>query len=181
MDDQWRIAEYHPEWRALFQETASKLRTSMRDAALRIDHIGSTSIIGLDAKPIIDIQVSVPQLNDLPSYRLLIEQGGFLFREDNPDQTKRYFRETPGSRRTHIHVRQAGSFSEQVNLLFRDYLRQHPDDCSRYAKEKHRLMELYKHDRIKYVEGKGPIVWEIIQKAHLWSQDIGWRPGMSDA
>ncbi|MCM3628555.1 GrpB family protein [Paenibacillus glycanilyticus] len=181
MEDQWTIAKYNPQWRTLFLETAARLRASLGDIALRIDHIGSTSIRGLDAKPVIDIQISVSRLEDLPRFKSGMEQLGFVFREENPDRTKRYFREAPGTRRTHIHVRQAGSFSEQVNLLFRDYLRQHPEDCLRYSSEKRRLMKLYKHDRIRYVEGKGPIVWDIIHKAHLWSQDIGWSPGITDA
>ena len=67
-----------------------------------------------------------------------------------------------------------------MTLLFRDYLREHPQDCLRYAEEKHRLMELFKNERPKYVEGKGPIVWDIIQKAHNWSQEVGWKPGTSD-
>lgn len=181
MENQWIIAEHDPHWRTLFLAIATRLRAALGDIAVRIDHIGSTSVSGLDAKPVIDIQISVPRLEDLPSFRSRIEQHGFVLREDNADLTKRYFREVPGMRRTHVHVRQAGSFSEQLNLLFRDYLRQHPEDCLRYAAEKHRLMQQYKYDRIKYVEGKGPIVWDIVHKAHLWSQETGWRPGNSDA
>lgn len=180
MDDQWRISEYDPEWRQLFRIIGSKLRDELGDSAVRIDHVGSTSIAGLDAKPIIDIQVSVLNVDDVSGYRTRIEQAGFVMQEDNPDTTKRYFRERPGARRTHLHVRQAGSFSEQLTLLFRDYLRAHPEDCIRYAREKHRLMELFKHDRLKYVEGKGPIIWDIIRKAHSWSQETGWSPGESD-
>ncbi|WP_436243920.1 GrpB family protein [Paenibacillus sp. LjRoot56] len=146
----------------------------------RIDHVGSTSIVGLDAKPIIDIQISVLNYDDITKYKTKIESVGFVFRDDNLDKTKRYFREQPGTRRTHIHVRQVGSFSEQMTLLFRDYLREHPQDCLRYADEKHRLMELFKSERLKYVEGKGPIVWDNIQRAHRWSQEVGWKPGTSD-
>ncbi|MEK8127817.1 GrpB family protein [Paenibacillus filicis] len=135
MEDQWRISPHDPAWKSLFQAVASSLRASLGEAALRIDHIGSTSIAGLDAKPIIDIQISVPDAENLAAYKSRIEQAGFVLREENPDKTKKYFREIPGTRRTHIHVRQAGSFSEQVALLFRDYLRTHPVDCVRYAQE----------------------------------------------
>ncbi|GLX67884.1 GrpB family protein [Paenibacillus glycanilyticus] len=181
MEDQWKIAEHNPAWKKLFLETALILRATLGNHAVRIDHIGSTSVSNLDAKPIIDIQISVTRINELNTYISAIEQHGFIFRGDNPDLTKRYFREVPGSRRTHIHVRQTGSFSEQVNLLFRDYLRHHPEDCLRYGQEKHRLYELYKNEREKYVEGKGPIVWDLIHRAHLWSQETGWQPGESDA
>ncbi|MBW7453078.1 GrpB family protein [Paenibacillus sepulcri] len=180
MDEQWRIAKHDPEWKRLFNDIAAKLRTSLGNLAIRIDHVGSTSVMGLDAKPIIDIQISVLNYDDVLNYKTKIEKVGFVLRGENPDKTKRYFRELPGSRRTHIHVRQAGSFSEQITLLFRDYLRVHPADCLRYSQEKHRLMELFKNERPKYVEGKGQIVWDIIQKAHIWSQEVGWNPGISD-
>ncbi|OMF12063.1 hypothetical protein BK131_18815 [Paenibacillus amylolyticus] len=181
MEDQWRIAKYDPAWPVLFLETSSKLREALGEKAVRIDHVGSTSIAGIDAKPIIDIQISVSQYENLLDYKREIETVGFVFRAENPDKSKRYFREEPGSRRIHIHVRQAGSFSEQMTLLFRDYLREHPEDCLKYAEEKHRLMSLYKDQRPKYVEGKGPMVWSILQRAHRWSQDIGWQPAKSDA
>ncbi|WP_256992706.1 GrpB family protein [Paenibacillus sp. SSG-1] len=111
MENQWRIAPYDPAWRQLFSGLGMKLRGALGEAAVRIDHVGSTSIPGMDAKPIIDVQVSVAELQDVARYRDKIESVGFMFREDNPDLTKKYFREVPGTRRTHIHVRQAGSWS----------------------------------------------------------------------
>lgn len=180
MEDQWRIAEYDPEWKDLFHDIGLRLRDSLGKVAVRIDHVGSTSIVGLVAKPIIDIQISVVKLDDDSSYKSKIEEAGFVLRKENPDKTKKYFRELPGNRRTHIHVRQSGSFSEQKTLLFRDYLREHSQDCLKYAQEKHRLMQLFTNYRTKYVEGKGPVVWEILQRAHSWSQEIGWKPGKSD-
>lgn len=180
MEDQWRIAEYDSEWRFLFLTLGSQLRSVLGEAADRIDHVGSTSIEGMDAKPIVDIQISVTDLDNESLYREQIENLGFRLRRDNLDKTKKYFREIPGGRRTHIHVRRTGSVSEQITLLFRDYLRNHPADCMRYKEEKHRLMKRYRNERHKYVEGKGPIVWEIMQRAHAWSMDIGWKPGESD-
>jgi len=180
MEEQWIIAKYDPEWKNRFNDIALKIRNALGDLVVRIDHVGSTSIVGLDAKPIIDIQLSVIDFETIINHKNEMEKIGFVYREENADKTKKYFREIPGSRRTHIHVRQAGSFSEQITLLFRDYLRAHPEDCLRYAREKHRLFELYKDERSKYVEGKGPIVWDIIQKAHIWSQEAGWKPSASD-
>jgi len=180
MEDQWRISPYNSEWVNVFHDIGTRLRESLQELAIRIDHVGSTSVVGLEAKPIVDIQISVLDYEDALKYKSKIESVGFILREENPDKTKRYFREISGNRRTHIHVRQSGSFSEQMTLLFRDYLRLHPDDCLRYAAEKHRLMSLYKNDRPKYVDGKGPIVWDIIRKAHIWSQSIGWKPSSSD-
>lgn len=180
MDDQWRIATYDSEWRVVFLKIGTQLRDSLGQLATRIDHVGSTSIVGMDAKPIVDIQISVVNFDDEETFRGKIEKLGFVLRKENPDKTKKYFRENPGNRRIHIHVRRSGSFSEEMTLLFRDYLRIHPEDCKKYAEEKHRLMTIYKSDRPKYVDGKGPIVWEILQRAHLWSQSTGWKPSKSD-
>jgi GrpB-like predicted nucleotidyltransferase (UPF0157 family) len=166
--------------RTLFIELGLNLRNSLGNTALRIDHIGSTSIEGIDAKPIIDIQISVLDFDDELSFKPHIESLGFELRTNNDDKTKKYFREIPGTRRTHIHVRQAGSFGEQATLLFRDYLRKNSNDCTKYVNEKHRLMNLYKNDRPKYIEGKGPIVWEILNRASRWSQEVGWKPGKTD-
>jgi GrpB-like predicted nucleotidyltransferase (UPF0157 family) len=180
MDEQWRIAKYDPDWKCLFEELGKKLRESLQDTAIRIDHIGSTSVVGLEAKPIIDIQISVIDFDDLSQYQSKIERLGFVYRSENIDKTKGYFREIPGTRRTHIHVRQVGSLGEQISLLFRDYLRTHPEDCERYIVEKHRLMNLFRHDREKYVDGKDPIIWDILKKATKWSQIKGWKPEKTD-
>jgi GrpB-like predicted nucleotidyltransferase (UPF0157 family) len=110
-----------------------------------------------------------------------IERCGFVWRADNPDRTKRYFRERPGERRTHIHVRRHGSFSEQFALLFRDYMRCHPERARAYAELKHGLAPLLESDRAAYVSAKSPFVWETIQLADVWAQACGWAPGPSDA
>ena len=145
MPDPVVIAPYDPEWPDLFSELGSALREVLGQTALRIDHIGSTAIPGLDAKPVIDVQISVASFEPLDAYRVPIESVGFVLRADNPDLTKRYFRERPGERRTHIHVRRAGSWAEQVVLLFRDYMRTHEEDAGRYAELKVRLAKEYSY------------------------------------
>ena len=179
--DPMSVVAYDPQWPELFQMIGGRLRHELGDIALRIDHIGSTAVPGLDAKPIIDIQISVAALEPTEAYRAALERCGFVWREDNPELTKRYFRERPGERRTHIHVRRAGSFDEQFALLFRDYLISHPDDAGRYATMKRSLSPLLGTDRHAYTESKGPLIWEIIRTAEEWAQLSGWEPGPSDA
>ena len=137
--DRTEVVPYDEEWPRLFSSLGKSLRAALGDIALRIDHIGSTSVPGLAAKPIIDIQISVADLEPVEPYRLPLEGLGFVSRADNTELTKRYFREPPGSRRTHIHVRRAGSWAEQFALLFRDYIRTHEEDARLYAKLKRRL------------------------------------------
>ena len=175
------ILPYDPEWPHLFTRLGADLRSALGDVALRIDHIGSTAIAGLAAKPIIDVQISVAVFEPLGAFRVPIEGLGFVYRANNPDLTKRYFREPAGDRRTHIHVRRAGSWPEQFALLFRDYMRTHEEDAQRYAELKHRLAEQYGEDRLGYTDAKCPFIWEIMMKADKWNQETGWEPGPSDA
>ena len=175
------ITPYDTAWPEMFAELGARLRGALGDIALRIDHIGSTSIPRLAAKPVIDVQISVSSLEPLDTYRVPLEKLGFVFRANNPDKSKRYFREPPGERRTHIHVRRLGSFQQQFPLLFRDYMRTHDEDAKRYAELKYRLAKQFGEDRHGYVDAKGPFIWETMAKAVLWVQDTGWEPGPSDA
>lgn len=174
------IVPYNPEWPERFREIGKRIRMEMGDTAIRIDHIGSTSVPDLAAKPVIDIQISVRSFETIEQLVVPLERCGFQWRHDNPDLSKRYFRESPGQPRTHIHVRRAGSWAEQIALLFRDYLRRHPDACKDYADLKYKLAAAFKGAREEYVEAKSPLIWSIQQKADRWSQSTGWIPGESD-
>jgi GrpB-like predicted nucleotidyltransferase (UPF0157 family) len=175
------ILAYDPAWPEWFAELGRELRAGLGGVARRIDHIGSTAVPGLAAKPIIDLQVSVADFEPLAAYREPLERLGYVYRADNPERTKRYFREPPGRRRTHVHVRRAGSFSEQWALLFRDYLRAHPDAAAEYEAVKRRLALRFRDDRRRYTDAKGPFLWEVIRRADEWAQAQGWQPGPSDA
>lgn len=176
------IVEYMPEWPRLFDALGARLRYELGDVALRIDHVGSTAVPGLAAKPIIDVQISVDGFEPVSRYRVPLERAGFVHRADNPELTKRYFREMPGTQRTHIHVRRAGSFSEQFALLFREFLRAHPNRCSEYAALKRALAQRFStpEQRQNYVEAKVPFIWETMQLADDWAHETGWEPPPSD-
>lgn len=175
------IVKWNPEWIELFGSLAAELRGALGDTAIRIDHIGSTAVPGLAAKPIVDIQVSVADLQALRDFAEPLARLGYRFREDNPERTKRYFREPPGARRTHVHVRERGSWHEQWALLFRDYMRAHPSEHSAYVALKQRLAAADSADMEAYTAGKADLFWEIIRRADQWAKDTGWRPGPSDA
>jgi GrpB-like predicted nucleotidyltransferase (UPF0157 family) len=78
-------------------------------------------------------------------------------------------------------VRLAGSWSEQLSLLFRDYLRAHPADAAGYAEVKTNLAAEHGEDRLGYTEAKGPFIWDILRRAHEWAMATGWRPTPSGA
>jgi len=180
MSDPIIVVPYDPTWPDLFRQIAAPIRAALGDLALRIDHIGSTSIPGTDAKPIIDIQISVASFEPFDDLLKPMESLGWRWRSDNPDLTDMYFRESPGTRRTHIHMRRAGSWSEQMSLLFRDYLRCHPEDQAAYVSLKYESAEQFRNDRKGYTASKSPLIWSILFKADRWAQEIGWQPGPSD-
>ena len=180
LDEPIVLVPYDPSWPEGFRRHALALRRLLGSTALRIDHVGSTAVPGLVAKPVIDIQVSVARLEPVEAYREPLERAGWRFRADNPDRSKRYFREPATEARTHLHVRPLGSLDEQLTLLFRDFLRSHPEAGREYAREKERLATLYRNDRERYVDGKEPKVWEILRAAHDWAQASGWSAGPSD-
>jgi GrpB-like predicted nucleotidyltransferase (UPF0157 family) len=177
------VVEHDPTWPARFRELAAPMRAALGAAALRIDHIGSTAVPGLAAKPVIDIQISVASFEPPNVFRLPLESLGYVFRVANPERTKRYFREPPGAGRTHIHVRLLGHWNQQFALLFRDYLRAHPDAAARYAALKRDLASRYSRpeERERYTDAKGPFIWETMCAANRWAQETGWQCGPSDA
>lgn len=176
-----RIVFYDPAWPARFTALARDLRGALGGTALRIDHIGSTSVPDLAAKPIVDLQISVVAFEPFDAIRVPLERLGYVWRANNGDRAKRYFREPPGTPRTHIHVRRAGSWSEQFALLFRDYLRAHPQVAERYAAHKRALAEQFRTDRHGYTDAKVPFIWSVMAEADEWVQRTGWQPGASDA
>jgi GrpB-like predicted nucleotidyltransferase (UPF0157 family) len=175
------IVPYDVQWPERFAQLARDMRSALKAVALRIDHIGSTSIPGLAAKPVIDIQISVPDFEPLDAFRIPLEGLGYVFHPKNPELTKRYFREPPGQPRTHIHVRRAGGFDEQSALLFRDFLRLHADVAAQYEALKTELARRYRTERGAYTNAKQPFIWKVTAQANLWAQQTGWQPGPSDA
>jgi GrpB-like predicted nucleotidyltransferase (UPF0157 family) len=175
------ICDWSSDWAERFATKAKTIRQVLGDHALRIDHIGSTAIRGLAAKPIIDVQISVADLEPLDVLAEKMAAIGYLWRPQNTDLTKRYFRERPGDERTHIHVRRAGSWQEQWSLLFRDYMRAHAAEHGPYVELKRALASRHRHDRAAYTEGKSEHLWQVIRRADRWAAASGWRPGPSDA
>ena len=134
------IVPYDPRWPGEFAAEAERIRSVLGALALRIDHNGSTSVPGLAAKPIIDIQISVADLVPIDRYRGPLESIGYVHVPHADDSFCPYFhkpREWPHSH--HVHVVRAGDAEERRTLAFRDYLRAHPETAREYAELKTRL------------------------------------------
>lgn len=174
------ISAWSPDWARQFAIKARAIRSALDEQAVRIDHIGSTAVQGLAAKPIIDIQISVADFESIDLLAARMATIGYLWRASNADLTKRYFRETPGNARTHIHVRRLGSWSEQWSLLFRDYMRAHTHEHAPYERLKRSLAMQYPHDRVSYTDAKSGHLWAIIRRADDWASRTGWQSAPSD-
>ena len=184
------IITYKPAWPGEFQSLAAELREALGDLALRIDHIGSTAVPGLDAKDRIDIQVTVEQLSQ--PVEDAITRIGYTrleYLSDHPpygsqspaNQWIKWVFEPPqGQRPTNLHVRLNGRFNQRYALLFRDYLRNHPATANAYAELKRQLAENLS-DPDTYPDVKDPAVDLIYYAAEDWAAATRWQPGPSDA
>jgi GrpB-like predicted nucleotidyltransferase (UPF0157 family) len=172
--DPIEVADYDSEWPARFATWRDRLASSLGATALRIEHVGSTSVPGLPAKAVVDIQLSVPDIANESSYVPPIEAIGVALR--SRDDEHRYFRPAGGRPRdVQIHVCNIGSNWERVHLLFRDYLRSHNDAAAEYAAMKRRVAALYRDDRIAYNEAKTDFILDELQHAEEWAAATGWR------
>jgi GrpB-like predicted nucleotidyltransferase (UPF0157 family) len=168
------VLDYDPAWPQTYARWREMISAALADVALRIEHVGSTSVPGLAAKPIVDIQVSVADLADESRYGRQLEQTGLVLR--SRDELHRYFR-PPASqpREVHVHVCAAGSQWEHDHLLFRDYLRADPAACDRYAEAKRANVRRWKDDGWAYTEAKTGVVLDIMEQAGDWAVATGWR------
>ncbi|HSM23315.1 MAG TPA: GrpB family protein [Anaerolineaceae bacterium] len=189
-NSKYQIVDYKESWPGEFSKIASEIRAGLGELALRIDHIGSTAVPGLPAKDVIDIQITVASLgqdviNAMATIGYSLSEGimgDHVPPGQNEEQShwqKLYFHPPPGQRRTHIHVRQPGSANQRYPLLFRDYLRVHPNTAEAYARLKRMLSE-HLADPYMYPEVKDPAVDLIYLAAEEWASLVNWQPGPSD-
>ena len=167
-EDRVGLVDYDPEWPYLFEAEASRIRAALAGRHdFSIEHFGSTAIQGLAAKPIIDIMLIVAEQSNWPSLIEPLARLSYVFWSENPRRDRMFFvKGMPpfGAGRTHhIHVRTPTD--ARAPILFRDYLRNHPEAASRYATLKRELAGRYSTDRDAYTEGKARFVDEIIRKA----------------
>jgi GrpB-like predicted nucleotidyltransferase (UPF0157 family) len=188
------IVPYQEGWGQEFAAIGQVLRRVLGKLALRIDHIGSTSVPGLAAKDIIDIQITVASLLPVEPLDAALATIGFTRRLDVTDDHRppgdatspdsdwaKYLCKPPkGHRLTNVHVRGAGAANQRYALLFRDYLRAHPGSAAAYAETKRRLAHYLPDNRHAYVTIKDPVCDLIVAAAEAWATTTNWQPGPSD-
>jgi GrpB-like predicted nucleotidyltransferase (UPF0157 family) len=169
------VNDYDPAWQQTYAAWRRRIADALGPAALAIEHVGSTSVPGLAAKPIVDIQVSVADLADESRYLPPLEGVGLVLR--SRDALHRYFRPPADQpREVHVHVCAAGSQWEHDHLLFRDYLRTDPAACRRYGEAKRVNASRWSDDGWAYTEAKTGVVLDILEHAASWARATGWAP-----
>jgi GrpB-like predicted nucleotidyltransferase (UPF0157 family) len=169
-EDRVVLVDYDPGWPALFEAEAAQLRAILATLELgpfRLEHFGSTAIPGTTAKPIIDIMLVSADQSRWPGLIEPIKGLDYVYWAENPRSDRMFFvKGMPpfGARRTHhVHVRTPED--ARPALVFRDYLRDHPDAVARYARLKRELEARYPTDRDAYTAGKEAFVAEIVRRA----------------
>ena len=160
------VIDYDPQWPRTFEALSATIWPAVRDIALRIEHVGSTSVPGLAAKPIIDMDVVVARVCDVAAAVAAIESLGYenLGGLGIPERVA--LLEPQGMPQHHLYVVWEGNAAHRNHTYFRDYLRRHPDDCERYAARKREVQHLYLTSREDYTVAKGDIVTDILDKAY---------------
>ncbi|WP_278312481.1 GrpB family protein [Lolliginicoccus levis] len=165
-----RLVPHDSVWFSHFGRERDRIALALGGFARRIDHIGSTSVAGLAAKPIIDINVSVVEPEDEDTYLPQLEAVEYVLRVR--EFGHRMFR-TPDLG-VHVHVCKAGSDWERRHLLFRDWLRRSDSDRDLYGSVKHDLASRDWSDMNAYAAAKTDVIAAIMPRAEAWARTIGW-------
>ena len=156
------LVDHDPSWTSAFEQERSALLLHLGASALSVEHVGSTAVPGLRAKPVLDIMVGVRELA-LPAFQAPLEELGYVHVPIGCRE-RLFFRK--GMPRTHhLHLVLEGGEEQRSHLAFRDWLRGHPEDAREYQDLKERLAERFAHDRDSYTEGKAGFIRGILAKA----------------
>jgi GrpB-like predicted nucleotidyltransferase (UPF0157 family) len=181
------VIAHDPDWSSQAAALIAGLRTALGGDAVRVEHIGSTAIPAMDAKAVLDLQVSVLDLDhaqaefDEPLRVLGFGRSPYqqdhvpAGRDDDPGRwTKRlWLRRSPEPPDVNLHVRVVGSANERLALLFRDWMRTHPEAVAAYSGFKHALADAVP-DLDAYSDIKDPVVDVVIVAAEEWAARTGW-------
>lgn len=160
-----KLAKNTPKWKESFEREKRKLKKTFGKFALNIQHVGSTAIPGILAKPIIDIGVVVPSLKQAKKYIKALKQMGYILKkEDRSDRL--FFTKGSERKRTHyLHIGKVGSGYVEDMILFRDYLRKNKKAAASYDELKRRLSDKHRKRRDLYTAKKEKLVKSIVRKA----------------
>ena len=158
------VSDYDPAWPEQFRALARRAADAVGDIVLGIEHVGSTSVPGLAAKPVVDLAVVVRR-EDVPRAVERLAPLGYVHQGDKGMPGREAFRTPPGEPKHHLYVCIPESEGFRDHVLFRDYLRAHPETAREYAELKRRLAIQHRDDRGAYQQAKKPFIDAVTQRA----------------
>ncbi len=159
-----QVVDYDPGWPRLFEREEKRIRGALGERVVMLEHVGSTSVPGLAAKPRIDMLLVVPDSSDEPSYVTPLEAAGYRLVIREPDWYEHRVFKGPDTD-VNLHVFSPGCVEIERMLLFRDWLRSHPDDRELYQRTKRELAAKDWKYVQNYADAKTQVVEEIIARA----------------
>ncbi|MDX2007899.1 MAG: GrpB family protein [Meiothermus sp.] len=166
------VTAYNPEWAVGFERLKALIWPAVSDFALSVEHVGSTSVVGLAAKPVIDLDVVIPGAEYLPLAVRRLATLGYTHRGDLGIEGRDAFEAPQGLPRHHLYVCPQGSLGLRNHLALRDYLRAHPEAVRAYAKLKLELARQYPYDIDRYVEGKTGMILGFLREMGLGADHL---------
>ena len=165
------VVPHENHWSEKFQMEAKRLKSAMPET-VKIHHIGSTSVPGLAAKPIIDMIMEVENIERVDGWNERFIELGYIVKGENGISRRRYFiHGTEEKRSYHLHVFEKGNPEIVRHLAFRDYMMAHCEEAEAYATLKRELAEKYTYDGTLYTEGKNEFVRNVDEKAKEWREN----------
>src|SRR6266566_4148153 len=158
-----QVVDYDDRWPALFSAESARLRAACGSVPVSLEHVGSTAVPELCAKPVLDILAGHPRTVSALDYVALFQRAGYEHRGDRGVAGHEFFRRGQ-PRAYHIHLVEEGAALWRGYLAFRDYLRRDAGAARRYADLKRSLAARFPRDREAYIEGKAKFVQEILQR-----------------
>lgn len=161
-----KLVRYNPRWRQSYEYEKKEICKVFDQDALEIQHVGSTAIPGILAKPIIDIALIVPSLQKVKHYEKKLNKISYEIKKNDTNKERLFFTKGPEEKRTHyLHVGQIGSGYAEDMIIFRDYLRKYKGIAKEYSKLKESLAKKYQDKREIYTAKKTKLIEGIVKKA----------------
>jgi GrpB-like predicted nucleotidyltransferase (UPF0157 family) len=165
MPDPIVVVDYDPQWPELFAALRERVGKALADLAAAIEHVGSTAVPGLAAKPVIDIDVLLVSSDSLQEAVRRLAPLGYEHHGNLGIVGREAFRQPTRQPAQHLYICLPDSQEYPRHIAFRDYLRGHPESAKAYAELKRRLARQYRDDREKYVAGKDGFVNDVLRHA----------------
>ena len=170
------LVPHNPEWSQLAEEEAKRILEQLSIPVIGVYHIGSTSIPGIKAKPILDFVIEVEDLDDIIRSTEMLGELGYISKGEYGIPGRQFFtKDTDGERSHHLHVFQQGHPDIERHLVFRDFLRANPEAAHKYEIIKEKLAKRFPKESGSYTEAKSDFILSMDEVARYWLEQNGFQ------